>query len=400
MASEAAGGAMPQEEPDAVAAPGYDLGAWRSEIPLLASTVPMNACSHAPQTTRTRAAAREYLDLWNRRGMDWDAWMAKVDDARASFARLVGATPEEVAVTTSVSAAANGVASALDYGQGRDRIVVSGAEFPSVAHIWTAQERRGAVVDRVPVRDGTVRMEDYQTAVDGRTRLVSASHAFYRNGFLQDVAGIVDIAHDAGAMVFVDAYQSLGTRPVDVGELGVDVLASGALKYLMGIPGIAFLYVRSGLIDELEPVVTGWFGRRDPFAFDDETLDFHPTARRFETGTPPILEAYVCLAGLDIIHEVGPERIRRWGEVLTRRMIERGRERGLAVDGTTDPARKTPSTAFVVPGGDAADVQAELRERGILGAARSGCVRLAPHFYNTLDEVDRAVDELADIVVG
>lgn len=380
--------------------PEYDIQRWRSEIPLLESTVPMNNCSHSPQTTRTREAAREYLDGWNRRGMDWDAWLGTVQAARESFARLIGAEVAEIAVTSSVSAATSSLASALEFTPERDRIVVSRADFPSVGQVWRAQERRGAAVEWVPVRNGTVRLEDYGEAVDERTVIVSASHAYYQNGFLQDLGAIATIAHDAGALLFVDAYQSLGTRPVDVKELGVDVLASGTLKYLMGIPGIAFMYVRSGLVDELRPTVTGWFGRQDPFSFEIEELDWHPTARRFETGTPPILSAYIARAGLEIIREVGPERIRPWVERLTGQMIDRGSARGLRVHGTADPTRKTPSTAFVCPGGDAAAVEAELRSRGILASARGRCVRLAPHFYSTVDEVDRAVDALAEVIAG
>lgn len=395
---EAAGETLP-DRIDRTLRPDYGIEAWRSDIPILESMIPMNNCSHSPQTGRTRAAALEYLDLWDRKGMDWDAWLERVHDAKASFASLTGATPEEVAVTTSVSAATNSLASALDFGGGRTRIVVSGAEFPSVGQIWKAQERRGANVAWVPVREGTVRLEDYEAAIDDRTLLVSACHAYYQNGFVQDIQQIAELAHASGALLFVDAYQSLGTRPVDVEKLGVDVLASGVLKYLMGVPGIAFMYVKGDRIDDLRPAATGWFGRKDPFAFDPQRLDWHATARRFETGTPPIPASYVAHEGMEIIREVGPERIRPWMERLTGRMIDRGEELGLELHGTADPRRKTPCTAFVCSGADAASVEAELRKRGVLASARGSCIRLAPHFYSTLDEVDHAVDELARILV-
>lgn len=391
---------QPPEADAAGDAPAYPIGAWRAEIPILGSKIPMNNCSHSPETERTRAAILEYLEGWNRRGMDWDTWMERVYRAKTVFAALIGAGAEDVAITTSVSMATNSLSSALDFGGPRNRIVVSEAEFPSVGQIWQAQERRGATLEWIPVRDGIVDLEDYEAAIDERTLLVSATHAYYQNGFVQDVRRIGEMAHDAGALLYVDAYQSMGTRPVDVSELGVDVLASGTLKYLLGVPGVAFLYVRSGLLDGLRPTVTGWFGRRQPFAFDPRTLDWHPTTRRFETGTPPILAAYVALAGMEIIQEVGPARIRSWGERLTERMIRRGTARGLEVHGTTDPRRKTTSTAFLCPDEDAASVEKELRARDVLASARGPCIRLAPHFYSTLDEVDRAVDDLADIVVG
>lgn len=377
--------------------PSFDLAAWRREIPSLDARIHLANCSHAPQSKRVRAAADAYLDEWRRDGMDWDRWMADVDAARAAFARLIGASEEEVAVTTSVSAATAGLASALDFGGGRDGVVASGAEFPTVGHVWRAHERHGARLAWVPVTDGGIEPEAYAPFLDERTRVVSACHGFYRNGFKQDVGAIAARAHAHGAIVYVDAYQTLGTCRLDVGTLDIDVLAAGALKYLLAVPGIAFLYVRSGLIDRLEPALTGWFGRANPFAFDPRTLDWSPTARRFETGTPPVLAACMARAGLEIIEEVGLDAIEAWTGALQRRLIEGGLDRGLEVDGTTDPARKAPSTAFRCPAGAHA-VEVALRERGILASARGDVIRLAPHFFNTLDEMDRSLDALAAVL--
>src|SRR5581483_11819653 len=172
------------------------------------------------------------------------------------------------------------------------------------------------------------------------TILVSACHAYYQNGFLQDTARIAKWAREAGALSFVDAYQSLGTVPVDVRALGVDFLASGNLKFLMGIPGIAFLYVRPEIVPELKPTVTGWFGRANPFAFDPKSLDWAPTAARFDTGTPPVVNAYIARAGMEIINEIGPASIRAWLEVVAQRLIDGGRARGLTLHGTDDLRRK------------------------------------------------------------
>jgi selenocysteine lyase/cysteine desulfurase len=374
--------------------PAYDIDAWRRRIPLLASCIPMNNCSQAPQTDATRAAAERYLDSWNRSGMDWDAWMAEVALAKDAFAKLIGAAPSDVAVFGSVSAAASAVASALDLDGDRQRIVVSAMEFPGVAHVWLAQERRGAQVCQMAVHDDDA--DSYDSLIDDRTALVSACHGWYVNGFVQDVARIAARARAAGALSFVDAYQTLGAVPVNVRELGVDFLAAGTLKFLMGLSGIAFLYVRPEIVESLHPTATGWFGRADPFAFDAQTLDWSPNASRFDAGTPPVVNAYVARAGMEIIDDVNPASIRAWHEVLARRMIDGGQARGLVLHGTDDISHKTATTAFVVP--DSHAIEAAMRARGVLPSARGLVIRLAPHFYNSLDDVDRALDTLADVI--
>lgn len=356
----------------------------------------MNNCSQAPQTDATRAAAERYLDSWNGSGMDWDAWMSEVALAKAEFARLIGATPDTIAVFSSVSEAASAVASALLLQGRRTSIVVSDAEFPTVAHVWLAQEQRGAHVSWAPVHDDAD-ASVYDALVDDKTALVSACHAYYMNGLVQESARIASIARDAGALSFVDAYQSLGTIPIDVRALGVDFLASGNLKFLMGIPGIAFLYVRPEIVDTLHPSVTGWFGRANPFAFDARSLDWSPTASRFDTGTPPVINAYVARAGMEIINALGPANIRDWLVELGQRLIDGGRVRGLVLHGSDDMQLKTATTAFVV--GDSHAVEQAMRERGVIASARGDVIRLAPHFYSTIDDVDRALDALAEVTL-
>lgn len=376
--------------------PAYDIEAWRRRIPILATHIPMNNCSQAPQTDHTRAAAERYLESWNTSGMDWDAWMTEVALAKAEFAKLIGATVGDIAVFSSVSEATSAVASALRFDGDRKKIVVSEAEFPTVAHVWLAQKKRGAQVAWAPVREGAIHPAVYDTLIDERTAVVSACHAYYMNGYVQDTACIAKHARAAGALSFVDAYQSLGTMPIDVRALGVDFLASGNLKFLMGVPGIAFLYVRPEIVRQLEPLVTGWFGRANPFAFEYKTLDWSPTASRFDTGTPPVINAYIARAGMEIINEVGPANIRAWLEVLGARLIDGGRARGFALHGTDDMKHKTATAAFVV--NDSHHVELAMRERGIIASARGSVIRLAPHFYNTIDDVDRSLDALGSVV--
>lgn len=368
---------------------------WRRRIPLLAQCIPMNNCSQAPQLDSTREAAERYLDSWNRAGMDWDAWMSEVQLAKAEFAKVINASADDIAVFSSVSEATSAVASAIDFKAGRDRVLVSEAEFPTVGHVWLAQQSRGAQIAWAPVRDGVIDPAEYDNRADERTAVISACHAYYQNGFIQDIGRIVARARSCGALSYIDAYQSLGAVPVDVKALGVDLLASGNLKFLMGIPGVAFLYVRPGLVETLRPTMTGWFGRANPFAFETKTLDWSSTASRFDTGTPPIANAYVSRAGMAIINEIGPAHIRAWHEQLSRRLVEGGRARGLALHGTSDIAQKSAVTAFVVR--DSHAVEAAMRARGVLPSARGDVIRLAPHFYSTLDDVDTALDMLAEV---
>ncbi len=376
--------------------PAYDLDAVRRRIPLLATRIPMNACSQAPQCEATRAAAEAYLDSWARDGMDWDRWIAEVEAARAEFASLIGASPGDVAVAGSVSQATASVATGLDYTGRRYGVVVSGAEFPTVAHVWRAQERFGAEVSTVPVReDGTIPLEDYDESVDETTLLVSAAHAYYQNGWKQDIHGLAELVHARGAYLYVDAYQCLGTEPFHAPSSGADFVASGNLKFLMGIPGIAFVWVRPSLAGELHPALTGWFGRKHPFAFDAR-LDWADGARRLDTGTPPVMEAYVARAGMAWLRKLGLEHIGAWTRALAARVADGGRERGLEVMGPAHLDAKAPTTAFACA--DSGAAEAALRARGIIASARGPALRLAPHFYNTMDDVDTALDALAEVL--
>ena len=369
---------------------------WRSRVPILSRCIPMNHCSQAPLTDVTRAAAGRFLDSWNQRGMDWEAWMDEVRLAKVEFARLINAAPEEIAVFSSVSEAASAVASAFEWTGERTDAVVSEAEFPGVGQVWLAQVRRGARVRWAGLEPGLPEPDRYRMLIDERTAIVSACHGYYLDGSVHDLAAIAEAAHERGALLFADAYQTAGAWPLDVKALKVDFLAAGCLKFLMGTAGIAFLYVRRELIEGLQPSATGWFGRADPFAFQVRQLDWSPTASRFDSGTPPVINAYIARAGMEIINQVGLEAVRATHRRLGSRLIEQGQARGLTLHGPGDIDRKTVSTAFVVP--DSARLETALRQRGVLASARGPVIRLAPHFYNTDADVDQALDALAEVL--
>jgi selenocysteine lyase/cysteine desulfurase len=278
-------------------------------------------------------------------------------------------------------------------------VVVTEGEFPTVAQVWRAQERLGARISWVPAQDGVIPLEGFSAALTEETLLVSACQAYYQSGFKQDLPEIVTMAREVGALVYVDAYQSLGTEPMDVKALDLDFLSSGALKFLMGIPGIAFLYVKPSVAELLEPGVTGWFGRENPFSFDPRDLSWAPGARRFDTGTPPILEAYVARAAIDFLQEIGLDAIGAWTQELSRALVEGAEERGFQLLGTPDPLRKAPTTAFLVPG-NSHEVEMKLRREGIVASARGPAIRLAPHFYSTLKDVEAALNGLRKVLSG
>jgi selenocysteine lyase/cysteine desulfurase len=378
--------------------PGYDLAACRREIPVLERLIPLANCSHSPLTTATRRALDSYRDSLDREVMNWDAWMEQVDGAKREFAALIHAEPDEIAMASSVTAAVASLASALPIHAERRRVVLSGAEFPSVGHVWLARESGGVEVSWVPMVSGMPPgLDQFQQAVDERTLLVGAAHAYYGNGALQDVAAIARLAHRQGALILVDAYQTLGVSPVDVRVMDIDFLVSGCHKFLMGIPGIAFLYVRRKLIPRLYPTLTGWFGRADVFAFDPTLLDWAPDARRFEMATPPVAAACAARAGMALIRRTGVAAIQEWVLKLSHLLASQCRDRGLAMSGPLDPAARNGVTALTCPG-DAAEVEDKLRDLGVLAAARGQAIRLAPHYFTSPQDLVRAVDAVTPLL--
>jgi selenocysteine lyase/cysteine desulfurase len=349
---------------------------WQQEFPSLASTIHVANCSHGPQAWRVRGAVDAYLDSWLEKGMDWESWIAEIHDAKEAFARLIGAKPTEVALSTSASAAVASIASALATGGERRRVVTTEAEFPTVGHVWLAHARYGLEVEFIPVRDGAIELDEYEGRVDERTLIVSATHVYYQNGFKQDVKRIAEIAHRAGALLLVDAYQSLGTCRVDVREL--------------------FVYVKEELVERLEPTFTGWFGRVNPFAFDPKTLDYAADARRLETGTPPVFAAVAARAGMELIEDADPRRIEARIEELSAHAIKSAAARDLEYSGPDDVRRKGATTAITVP--EPAKIEGLLKGRGIIAAARGDVIRIAPHFFTTTEDIDRALDELRSLL--
>lgn len=331
--------------------------------------------------------------------MHWDAWIDEVEHARAMFASLIGALPSDVAVGTSVSQLVSSVASALTSSSQvtRRHVVSSVAEFPGVAHAWLALRSHGWSVELLPSDDrGVVNAHRFAAAIDERTALVSVPHVGYANGALTELQPVVAAAHTQGTLVFVDAYQSVGTIPLDVKASGVDFLAAGTLKYLLGTAGIAFLYVNPAIRERLEPTVTGWFGRSNPFAFDPARLDYADSAARFDLGTPPILNAYAAHAGMQMVATVGVERVQQQIERLSALAYDLAPQLGLRILGPRRGERKGATTAIDADSPERAhQLENTLRDRGIIVSARDRALRLAPHGFTHEEEMEQALRTVA-----
>ena len=366
----------------------------KREFPHL-KKIHLSNCSQGAQPIRAAQAIEDFVNNWRQEGMDWGYWLSVVREAKATFAQLINADASNIAVSFSVSSAVGTIASSLDYKGIRNRVVTTEIEFPTVPQIWYAHEKFGTKVDVVPVRpDGTVRVEDYESRVDGKTLVLSAPFVYYRNGYKQDLAQLASLAHRNGALLLVDAYQGLGTSPVDVQAMDIDFLVSGNLKYLLGVPGIAFAYTKRDIVETLKPASTGWFGQADPFAFDYR-LNYAHDGRRLETGTPPALAAFAANASMKLLVEIGVDRIKQKIDALSRHCIERAKEKNLDLVSDFDIDRKAPTTAMRVP--NSHELELELRKRNIVCSSRGDVIRIAHHFFNTEEEIDHTVDAIAEL---
>jgi selenocysteine lyase/cysteine desulfurase len=372
----------------------------RQRFPILQSKVYLNSCSKGALSLDVRAAYQQYLDDWEQLGSPWELWVNKLEQARALFGGLVGAGTEEIAVATSVSQAVSSLASAIDFRGPRNKIVVDDFAFPAVAQVWHAQAARGAQVVHVPAAGNSIPLSRYEDLIDDRTAMVSLAHVCYRNGVKQDAAAIAEIAHRKGALVLLDAYQSLGAEPVDVKALNVDLLVGGDLKYLLGSTGVAWLYVRKELLSSLFPTSGGWFTQANIFAMDIYHHTPSPSARRFEAGTPPVPSLYAASAGLQIIDEIGLPAIAAQNRALTDAIKSNAMRRGFRLATPVDPARHGPLIAIRSHRVDL--LVKRLEQQGIITSSRDGNLRVSPHFYNTSEDVERlfaALDTQRDLLV-
>lgn len=361
------------------------------------------SASLGPLSRRSRALAEEHLDLWERLGPE-ELWfehgLPRLEMCRSSFATLIGARPHEIAIVPSVSSGLSSIASCMDF-DSRPKVVLSAMDFPTNHYVWLAQRRRGARLDVAPSPDGiAVEADQLVARIDGSTAVVNLNRVLFESSWIMDVPPIVEAAHREGALVVLDDFHGTGIVPIDVHRLEVDFLLSGALKWLCGGQGIAFLYVREGLIESLEPAVVGWFGIQDPFDFGRSELRLRPDARRFETGTFGLPQAWTASGGLELILDAGVESIRAHSRTLTQRVIRLADGLGLELLSPREPERRAGLVRLRMPGGraGAGRILHALLKRDVVLDARGDALRISPHFFNDDTDIDRCFTELGELL--
>jgi selenocysteine lyase/cysteine desulfurase len=366
-----------------------ELTAIRSRFRVFKKKIYLNSCSQGALCDAVEASQEEHIQSWHDSGSPWDLWVEKYEAARTAFARFIGAEPDEVAIIPCASAGINSIASALDFSS-RRKVIMGEFEFPTMGQIWLAQQRRGMEIQFLESHRDRLSADVYAKAIDNQTLIVPLTHICFMNGFRSDVRAVTRLAHDQGALVMLDDYQDAGTRPVNVKELNVEFYVTGALKYLLCPSGIAFLYVRRGLIEALTPTITGWFGQQNPFAFDTKHFNPSHTARRFETGSPPVPHVYAVSAALELLRSVGFERIADHVGGLTQKFLEGARQ--LQIQIKTPPDSRGPLVVLRMK--DAEAMVQKLAEHDIVVSSRMDGLRVSFHVYNSTDDVQAALSVL------
>lgn len=367
----------------------HQLRAVRSRFKIFQSKIYLNTCSQGALSDAVEAGFNDYIASWHEQGSPWESWVERYEEARTAFAKFIHASSDEVAIVTSVSAGINGIASALNFRE-RNKVVMGEFEFPTMGHVWFGQRGRGAEVQFAQAQGNTIPADAYERLIDRNTLIVPLTHVCFKNGSRTDVSAITQMAHQAGALVMLDDYQDCGTRPVDVKAMNVDFYVAGTLKYLLGPPGLAFLYVRKELIPSLAPTITGWFGQTNPFAYNPQHFELSPTARRFESGSPSVPNVYGAMPGFQMLEGIGMEDIAAHVGNLAQALLARARELGISI--------KTPATStgplIVLQCLDSAQLLKALAQSGIVASNRFDGLRISFHVYNTLDDVNAVADVL------
>jgi kynureninase len=377
-----------------------ELLKWRGEFPILGRTTYMISNSLGAMPRGVYDSMRAYADSWAERGVRaWEeGWMDMAVGAGDKIAPLIGAGRGEISLHQNVTLTQAVISSCFDFSGPRNKVVMTDLEFPSIQYFYHEQRRKGARVELVASPD-PVRMdlEKFLAAIDETTLLVPISHVLFRSAYIVDARAIIERAHRMGAHVILDTFQAAGTIPVDVRALGADFAVGGALKWLCGGPGVAYLYVREDLQAKLKPALTGWIAHQRPFAFETGAIDSRRDSFRYLNGTPHIPALYACQPGLDILNAVGIAAIREKSMRMTARLVDGAKARGWRVNTPENPAERAGTVSVDCP--HAAEVCRELLAREIMVDYRPKAgVRLSPHFYNREEECDFALAQMEEIL--
>jgi selenocysteine lyase/cysteine desulfurase len=396
-----------------------DLLAHRAEFPLLDASVYLNTCSLGARSERSGRHLEAFMADWDSLGARawYRRWLGELDALRDDFGWAIGVAGSEIALAPNVSAALAVIASAIEplhrgdpaaLGRlreagvpagtaARPRVVTTALDFPTIGHQWLARAALGVELVVVPSPDGlTVPLKAFAAAVDERTALVATGHVYFTTGARNELRPLAELCHERGALLLVDAYQATGIVPTDVAASGVDAHVSGTLKWLFGGPGTAFAWIRPALYDALLPTTTGWFSSANQFAFAVDELDYASDGRRYELGTPSMPSAAIARGGMELVREIGIERLGERTSDLGELLIGLADGAGLAVATVRDPARRGGIVPIRVA--DPKPVVDALAHDGIIVDYRPGVVRCSPAFYTTESEVRLLVERLDALV--
>ncbi len=379
---------------------------YRKHFPILETSTYLISNSLGAMPRQVEDELKQYTDIWQREGVEaWHEWFPFVDEVSGLVANLIGAASDEVTLIHNLTVGSALIGSCLDFTGKRNKIVYSDLHFPTISYLWQGWSKYGAQPVVIPSDGIWTETERYINAIDENTKLVALSHVYFRSGGLQNIKPIIDHAHKMGALVMVDSYQAAGVIPIDVKELNCDILATGVLKWLCGGPGAAFMYVRRDLHEQFRPAIRGWLGDKEPFEFHMPNVDFADGMHRFLTSSIQVPCLHTARPALRMFNEIGLEAIRAKSLLLTDRLIQRADEHGFTVNSPRQPERRGGAlTIDPVKAGSTLttkEVCDELiRRRFIVDYRPPLGIRIAPHFYNTLEEIDAIMQEMRSILNG
>jgi kynureninase len=374
---------------------------YRKQFPALEDCVHFISHSLGCVPAQAKEDLGEFFELWRTKSINaWGVWLPEVNRAAERIQKIISAPAGTVIMQHNVSQIMACVASCFEYTPERNKVVYEALQFPTVSYVWQAEKRRGAECVLVPSADGTtIDTQAMIDAIDEKTLVVPISHVVFSSSYIQDVKKICDKAKSVGAHIVLDCYQSIGSVPIDVTELGVSFACGGSVKYVCGGPGAAWLYVRKDLIEQFAPRVTGWFGNEAPFAFTMPDQTYADNIWRYMGGTPAVAALFHARAGQKINAEIGVRKIREKSLVMTQACIDWVDELGMKLNTPRAAGIRGGSIVFDFVG--AADVCRELNRRKFYCDHRPGAgIRIAPHFYTKREEIDLFFGELKKIRSG
>ena len=370
----------------------------RDQFPTLDNTNYLNTCSLGLLSNQSKDALLSYIDTWTTLGSSawYSDWIEKTNSLKAEFAKLINASPDEIAIMPSVSQAIAVISSCIDL-NAEDEVITSELDFPTIAHNFKARELKGQGKVKIVKSESMkyVDTEKFISQITEKTKLVATSRVYFLSGYINDYEKILKVAKNNNALFFLDDYQATGQLPINVKDEEIDIMVSGGLKWLLGGSGIVYMYVKKELIEQLEPSVTGWFSHKRQFEFDPHTIEFSDTASRFETGTPSISAVYPAEQGLKFINDVGVENIRDRTLQLTSLLVNSLIDLGFSLKVPEDLNNHASIT--MIECSNPPLVVEELKKAGIIGDSRTGHVRVSPFFYNNESEMDHCVNVLSKL---